>query len=365
MKIAQFYTQPYQVRLRTPFRSARKSYAARSGYFVWLYNSGGIYGIGEAAPLPGFSEESVRDVEQNLREIAPAVQEASLDITENAMNPLHLARDVYLPPSVRFALDSAALDLLARSQNISLHKLLAELQPSSVRVNGLIDLNGAEFCEERANELVAAGFSTIKMKVGRKDFDADVRCVEMVRRAVQNKIYLRLDANQAWNVQEAEVRLNRLEIYDIEYIEQPIPRGNPEGLLALKSQTSIPIAVDEDVYPYPRAVKIIEEQAADALILKPAILGGYRQLHSLIMMAGERDMKIILSSALESPVARSAILQLAGAFAPENTHGLAPASYPDETLFPTWPYHPSQGEIVLPQTAGIGVDFQPEVIGEV
>ncbi len=360
MRIARFLIEPYQLCLREPFQSARRSYSTRSGYLVWLYNSEGVYGLGEAAPLPGFSEESFRDAGRNLREAAQFIHGASLDITENIMTPLHLAGDIPLLPSVRFALDTAALDLIARTRRIPFRQLLADSAPASLRVNGVIDLKDAQECIRQTTRLMNAGFTTIKMKVGRRDFDEDIRCVESVRRVLQNRISLRLDANQSWNPQEAAARMNRLGVFDLEYIEQPIPRGNPDGLSALKSLSSVPIAVDEDVYPYSHAMDIIEKKAADVLVLKPAILGSYQQLYSLMTLAQERNISIIFSSALESLVGRSAVIQLAGAFAPESTHGLAPDPLPAESFFPSHPYHLSRGEIIFPQDAGIGLHLRPD-----
>ena len=90
---------------------------------------------------------------------------------------------------------------------------------------------------------VAAGFGTVKLKVGASDLEGDVASVAAVRDAVGDDTRLRLDANGAWTAEEAVEALAQLEQYDIEYVEEPV--AGMDALAQVASQSPIPVAVDE------------------------------------------------------------------------------------------------------------------------
>ncbi|GIT77583.1 MAG: hypothetical protein Ct9H300mP31_21140 [Acidimicrobiaceae bacterium] len=78
-----------------------------------------------------------------------------------------------------------------------------------------------------AAEAAASGHVTIKVKVGVGEIDADLDRVAAVRERVGTDVRIRLDANGAWSASEALRGLERLAVYDPEFVEEPVP--GPEG----------------------------------------------------------------------------------------------------------------------------------------
>jgi muconate cycloisomerase len=119
---------------------------------------------------------------------------------------------------------------------------------------------------DAAVEQVARGFKTIKIKIGH-DAVEDAERVKAVRQAVGDGVMLRVDANAGYDRATAMRVFRRIEKFGLEWIEQPLPGWDLEGLAMLASKLDTPIAVDESMYtPYVATVC-----AASAV---PCFLGG-------------------------------------------------------------------------------------------
>lgn len=188
-----------------------------------------------------------------------------------------------------------------------------------VPVNAIIPaLPAGEAAALARRAVLEFGCSTLKVKVaalGELLADDEAR-VAAVRDAADSALRsvgrsgpdglarIRLDANGGWSAADAARALGRLSAYGLEYVEQPCP-GIDETLL-LRSQTDVPIALDESVRRAdPRAF-----EAADIVVLKVAPLGG---VAAALALAREWGGPVVVSGALDSAVGLSAGLALAAA----------------------------------------------------
>ena len=115
MNIKQFDVTPFSIPFIKPLQTAGKTYANREG--VWLQLKNEDYtGIGEAAPLEGFSRESIKEVHYALEGFHQAIDGESFDSEDLlALVSIH-TEDI---PSARFALETAVFDLLSKkSKNL-------------------------------------------------------------------------------------------------------------------------------------------------------------------------------------------------------------------------------------------------------
>ena len=159
---------------------------------------------------------------------------------------------------------------------------------------------------EEAHALVAAsGCSTAKVKVAEGD---DEGRIEAVRDALGPSGKLRVDANGAWNVDQAREALERLGRYDLEYAEQPV--ASLGEMAQLRRIVDLPLAVDEPVRTdaAPGDLKLTE--SADIVVLKVQPLGG---VWPALEVAERAGLPAVVSSALETSVGISAGLALAAA----------------------------------------------------
>lgn len=180
-------------------------------------------------------------------------------------------------------------------------------------------------------------YPAVKVKVG---FAGDVDLVAAVRDAIGSRVALRVDANGAWDLDTAVLRLARLEPYDIELAEQPVT--TLEELAQLRRRTSIRVAADECVRTPAAARRLRDLDAADALVLKVQPCGGVQAALDLTDLAG---VPAIPTSMHETSVGVAAGVALAAAL-PELPYacGLATALSLDADVTDT-PLVPAAGVV--------------------
>jgi O-succinylbenzoate synthase len=176
---------------------------------------------------------------------------------------------------------------------------------SSVEVNALVPGVTPADAAALAGAAVAAGFRTIKVKVG--DVDS-VERTAAVRDAAGPGIRLRVDANGVWDVDTAVATIARLARFDLELVEQPV--AALDDLAAVRRRVRVPIAADEAVRTLDDARRLALLGAADALVLKAQPLGGVAAALDLAAAAG---VAVIVSSMYETSIGLAAGLALAAA----------------------------------------------------
>jgi L-alanine-DL-glutamate epimerase-like enolase superfamily enzyme len=130
---------------------------------------------------------------------------------------------------------------------------------------------------ERAGEIAAyyveQGFGSLKTKAG-TDIDEDIEMVRGVRDSVGDKLKLRIDPNRAYSPQQAAELCKRLEPFDLEYLEQPIPAEPLSDAKWLRSQSRVPIALNESVTDPQSVLDILKAEAAAFVLPDTHIAGG-------------------------------------------------------------------------------------------
>lgn len=157
------------------------------------------------------------------------------------------------------------------------------------------------------------GCRTAKVKVGEpgQHLQDDVARVRAVREALGAEGRVRIDANGAWTVDEAERAIHALAEFDLEYAEQPC--STVAELADLRTRVKymgIPIAADESVRKAADPVAVANAGAADLLVIKAQPLGGASRALSIVAAAG---LPAVVSSALDTAVGLSQGLALAAA----------------------------------------------------
>ena len=147
--------------------------------------------------------------------------------------------------------------------------------------------------------VLESGATTAKVKIGdpndnENDDEARLRAV---RDALGKEGRMRVDVNAAWDLETATRRLEGLAQFDLEYVEQPV--ATVDEMCQLRRRVSVPIAADEVVRQNPHPLQVIEEGAADILILKVQPMGGVTRVLDL---AARSSIPVVISSALETSV---------------------------------------------------------------
>lgn len=311
----------YHLPFVSPLQTNKTTFSHREGMILEYHSPDDAF-YGEAAPLPGFSMESLKDVQKQInrhhREILDIL--SSQNPTEN----MQLFFDHHnIVPSLRFALDSLAYQLKACRHSQSLPSFLSTTYPpTELPVNALVSLDNDSLLHQ-VEKLVQNGFNTLKVKVG-LDFDTEYKKLKQISSQFPDVI-LRLDANQAWLVDEAINNLKRLHELDIEYCEEPLKYFNTQNLQLLSTNTKIPIAVDESL----QQVNWKKDPSfIDAVILKPMVLGDFATFYVTSHRAKSHEITTVVTTSLESAIGRKVTALLASSIAVSDTaHGLNTGPY--------------------------------------
>lgn len=144
-----------------------------------------------------------------------------------------------------------------------------------------------------------SGATTAKVKIGDPGDDAlvDEARVSAVRDVLGPEGKIRVDVNASWDLDTAAERLESLARLGLEYAEQPVV--TVKEMAELRRRTSVPIAADEVVRQSPEPLRVLEEGAADVLILKVQPMGGVSRV---LELASRSSVPVVISSALETSV---------------------------------------------------------------
>jgi O-succinylbenzoate synthase len=157
------------------------------------------------------------------------------------------------------------------------------------------------------------GCRTAKVKVAEpgQGLADDAARVRAVRGALGPEGRVRIDANGAWNVDEAEHALRTLSPFDLEYAEQPCSRLDELAELRERIQDlAVPVAADESVRKAEDPLAVARAGAADLLVVKAAPLGGVRRAAAIVAESG---LPAVVSSAIDTSVGLAMGLHLAAA----------------------------------------------------
>jgi O-succinylbenzoate synthase len=281
----------------------------RRGAVLRLETARGAVGWGEAAPLPGFSEESVETAVRQLRRIRGTLKQQSLpDFASNGHDPWqHVEIEEGLAASVRFALESAILSVAASATGLSMPEVLSDDPRPAVSLNALLD-GGPDEVEAAAERLRDAGFRAVKMKVGRDDPDYEADAVRILADILGPGIPIRLDANRGWRFDEAVAFAEDVRTVPIQYVEEPL--SDPSRLAEFERQSGLPVALDETTREM-AAGQLAAHRYARAVVLKPTLLGGLRATVEWARAAAQLGVTPVLSASYESGMGTQVLLALA------------------------------------------------------
>jgi len=352
--------RPFSLGLTNPLQTARGPIERREGFLVAVGvradgDSAPAPGLGEATPLPGWTE-SRPDCESALREIGSESDGSAGDGALLATDAL--ARlDPTETPAARHGLALALADAAARSADRSLARHLAQraalpAPAETVPVNATIGDGDPEVTVDAAENAVRRGFDCLKIKVGARELDADIERLRAVRRAVGDGVGLRADANGAWDRETAGEAVERCAPLGLSYLEQPLSADDLRGAAALRDRRSgVPIALDESLAG--RGLDaVLDADAADAVVLKPMALGGPDRALAAARRAREAGIEPVVTTTVDAVVARTAAVHVAAAVPDVAPCGLATGSLLDADLASD-PCPISDGEAAVPTGPGL------------
>lgn len=333
----------HTVHTKHPFVIARGGASEWKLVRVRIVDRDGVEGWGEAAPNRFYGEttDSAIAALEKLGPVAERVLSHDAFALEDLETEMNTA--LRLNGSMKSAISAAAHDLVGKRLDIPVYRLWG-LDPGKAPLSSFtigIPQTEKELVQ-RVDE--ALEYPVLKIKLGS---DRDEEIIRAVRRAAPTKI-LRVDANAAWTAKRALRMIDLLVEYGVEFVEQPLPAHDLEGLRFVRERSPLPIIADESCVVATDVAKLAG--VVDGINIKLSKCGGLREALRMIATARALGMTVMAGCMIESSLGISS----AAHFSPLLDH----ADFDGAALLADDPYEGAtiaRGQIHIPDAPGIGV----------
>lgn len=298
--VSAFYKQ-YDLVFKQPSGTSRGILTTKKSYFIFLQNNN-ITAIGECGILQGLSCDDVPEYEEVLQRVCSDIANYEYWLNEGLIKF----------PSIRFGLEMALLDLHYGGNRILFPSAFTNNE-ADIYINGLIWMGTKNAMQQQIEAKLNEGFKCLKLKIGAIDFNEEIALLEFIRaKFPPEQLEIRVDANGAFNIEDALQKLNILNAFSLHSIEQPIKAGQWQPMAQLCKQAPFPIALDEEligIHTFQQKQQLLTEIQPQYIILKPSLLGGIESCNEWIQLANEMNIGWWITSALESNIGLNAIAQ--------------------------------------------------------
>jgi L-alanine-DL-glutamate epimerase-like enolase superfamily enzyme len=284
-----------------PFIIARGGSSEYRVVRVTVTDDDGISGWGEAAPSKHYGEtaDTVVSVLPVLARVLEDADGWSLEALEHG-----LANAIRFNASARAAVSAALHDLVGKRLGVPLYRMWGLDPAASPPTSFTISIAPDEATlRERVRE--AAGYPMLKIKLGSS---WDERIVRVVREMEPGKV-LRVDANAAWTPKHALRMIPFLQELGVEFVEQPLPAHELEGLRFVRERSALPIIADESCLVSTDIPALAG--AVDGINIKLAKCGGLREALRMVATARAHDLSVMCGCMVESSLGITAAAHLA------------------------------------------------------
>ncbi|NND61958.1 MAG: o-succinylbenzoate synthase, partial [Flavobacteriaceae bacterium] len=262
---------------KRPSGTSRGILKTKESWFIIL-KEGDNCGIGECGLLRGLSVDDRPDYESKLKWACDNIHLGLSQLYESLIEF----------PSIQIGLETAFMSLNSDDPFRLFPSDFTERE-ASIPINGLIWMGDQEFMKQQISEKINQGFSCIKMKIGAIDFSSEIELLKGIRSEFSaSDIELRVDANGAFEPNEALEKLKVLSDLELHSIEQPIKPKQWQEMASLCEASPLPIALDEEligVFTSEEKNKLLDTIQPQYIILKPSFIGGFQGSHEWIDFA--------------------------------------------------------------------------------
>jgi len=308
MKITQLEVWRVDMLLEEPYQIAYQTVSCASNIFLKIETSQGIMGFGCAAPDPDVTGESPESVITAFEDIIhPLLIKA---------NPIRIAlllskleKPLIGQPSALAMVDMALHDILGKISGLPVYQLFGAFR-DRMKTSITIGILPVDATIARAKKYLAQGFKSIKIKGG-LDIELDIERVVKVREAVGESIELRFDANQGYSVENSLRLVEETKRANLELIEQPTPKGQPDLIGRVTSGVPIPVMADESLMNLRDAFRLARRDLVDMVNVKLMKVGGIAEALQVNAVARSAGLEVMVGCMDESALAIAAGLHYA------------------------------------------------------
>lgn len=292
-----------EVPLAVPYKVSKWTFTAFDPLIASVRTADGRFGWGEATITEGYAVDETPETGWAFLQ-AWGQRLVGRDLTE---------AQALLEPEIH-ANSHAASILITAMEMIERSPLLTIDAPAAVPLLVPVNTMDPGTVSAEVEGYIAEGFGTLKVKVG-FDVASDLARVAAIQRALNGKATIRLDANQAFSVEEGRRFAAALDPTDIELFEQPCDKADWAANAAVAAVSTVPIMLDESIYGISEIERAAQVPGVGFVKVKLKKLGSLIHLEAALKRIAELGLTPVLGDGtatdiscwMEAAVARSTI----------------------------------------------------------
>ncbi|MBL23210.1 MAG: hypothetical protein CMM48_04855 [Rhodospirillaceae bacterium] len=331
---------------------------------VKIHTDAGVYGVGEtqAWKRQGSAEDQINQVRILKEYFAPLiVGKSPFDI---AAIMTDLNKTLFHSYYCQAPISDALYDVCGRILGVPVYDLLGgkcrDTAPCSCT---LVLKKSNEEMFENAQEHMDRGFKHQSIKIGLTP-ELDYQNVKRLRENFGDDIEIRVDANASMNYEQAQQTLKRLDPFNLELVEQPVPIWDVDGMAALSRKVSTPIIADESVADDHDLLEVIRKRAASGFQTKISKNGGIYYIRKLFTVASAAGLSLYPGNHPTTSIGTAAILHLCAAWPepikPGNVATGINSSLADDIVVES--IKVENAEALIPDSPGLGIELDEDKV---
>lgn len=361
MKITSVEIIKLNIPYKEPFVISLGVIESATNIVIRLKTDEAITGTGECAPfvfIVGETQETIFELSKQVGKML--IGKNPLEIEDRMKEIDRAVKGNY---TMKSAFDMAFYDIASQKANLPLYRFLGGSNSREIYTDMTISIGPPEKMAKDAKGFKEAGFPAIKIKLGTTT-EKDVERIKAVREAVGNNYPIRIDANQGWDTVTAIKTLQQLAKYNIEHCEEPIPHWNNRELVKVRENSPISIMADESVFDHHDAFRLASMGACDYFNIKFSKSGGINNALKIVAIAEASGIKCQVGCMSESRFALTALTHLVAARETIVHYDIDSSLMLNEDPVIGGIEYKGKGKWELPDTIGIGADFEESVLNK-
>jgi L-Ala-D/L-Glu epimerase len=353
MKIENIETAVLEMPYTKPLITATNRFTVARGVLVKVVTNTGVegYGYSDLFPRTGETPETARHVLEAV--LKPKINGRELeDLARIRADIDHVLTG---NPRAKAALECALYDALARSVHIPFNMLLGGRYRNEVKVIKMISVGDPEMMANEAKQVAGDGLA-LKLKMSGK-INLDLPRVAKVRQAVGGDVFIKVDANEAYDAKTAIRLAKGLADHGVEIFEQPVPRDQLGALWEVKKHAPIKIEADQSVRTVADAACLIKERMVDSINTGIQKIGGIHEVRKIAEMCEQAGIRCALSNTAGSMVGDAAAVHLAASI-PGISSLCELGEFEVVSGDPFFGLTVEKGTITVPEGEGLGVSLR-------
>ena len=367
MKIKDVRLKPLFCKFKKPYVWAMGRELGQTTVLIEVETDSGVVGFGETAP-------TMIAVDPIIAFLKTA---KSVLIGQSVFQISDLMRQVYSKnfghssvshahprvANLAFAgLEMSLWDAFGKSTNLPVHALLGGKIHDTVSFMGFVQGETTDELATHAGQLVQEGYEVIYLKAGRGKKE-DMANLEAVRNAIGDKRF-RIDPNEAWDLMEAQVMINKLSRFDLEMVEQPVSAvAGVAALKALKQSCPVPLAADQSVFTPEEAHAMCSSGAVSLLTVGLHETGGIIGFRRVAAIAQLFDIKVCIHGVWETGITTCASMQAVAGVPNLDDGNQIMWQLLEEDIVQTPDLNPKVGKIPVMSAPGLGFTLNEDAVG--